>query len=218
MNDVMVFTPVYRLEPETIQAVFDLEWDGAITWVFQEDNPRPGADRVTGVQNHLHQYRRGRELFLQSRCEAMLIIESDIIPPPDTLKRLAALDTDLAYGVYVFRTNYNPAQPIVNIFERYQKPAANVGESLSLHPPRYAEARKAGAIDCSGAGLGCVLVRRHVLEQVDFRTLDERLRPTVHCDSYFTQDVFAADFSMRADMNVLCGHVTPEGEVLWPPS
>lgn len=221
MNDVMVFTPVYRLEPETVEAVLDLEWDGPITWVFQEDNPIPsrpkfvemkGEDRQAGVKNHLHQYIRGRELFLNSRCEALLVVESDIVPPTDALKRLAALDCDVAYGVYVFRKSQ-----VANIFERYPGAARNTGESLSLHPRKWEAARRAGVVECSGGGLGCTLIKRHVLEQIDFRAATEEGKPSfVFCDSQFTEDVYRAGFSMMADTALFCGHVTEDGTVLWP--
>lgn len=210
----MVFTPVYRLEPETVAAVLALEWDGPLTHVFQRDNPTPlpaspqkGEARAVGVANHLHQYRRGRVLFLESRCDAMLVIESDIIPPPDALLRLAALDVDLAYGAYLFRVS-----PVVNVFERYQEGALNVGESLTVRH-RWPWARQQGVVDCSGAGLGCVLIKRHVLEAVDFRVSP---LGKAHCDSFFTEDVYRAGYSMKADTRVLCGHKCEDGEVLWP--
>lgn len=216
VRDVMVFTPVYRLEQETIDAIFALEWAGPLTIVFQRDNPHPGTDRATGVKNHLHQYQRGRETFLAGRYDAMLVVESDIIPPPDALKRLAALDCDVAYGAYVFRSS-----PVVNIFERYyadmpNKKAANIGESLTVRG-KWPWALKQGVIPCSGAGLGCVLIHRHVLEAVQFRTLSTALNPKVHCDSWFTNDVYDAGYKMLADVRVRCGHKTETGEVLWPP-
>ena len=211
IKDVMVFCPVYRLEPETIDAIFNLEWDGAITFVFQEDNPHyfEGKERYTGVRNHLHQYQRGRELFLNGSFDAMLIIESDIIPPKDALKRLAALDTDLAYGAYVFRSS-----PVVNIFERYNDGALNIGESLTVRG-KWEDAKKQGVIKCSGAGFGCLLVKRHVLEGVEFRvsTLETA---RVHCDSWFTNDVYAKGYEMMADCNVICGHKREDGVILWP--
>lgn len=217
MIDVMVFTPVYRLEPETVDALFALEWDGPISWLLQRDNPRPGDDRTTGVANHLHQYRRGREVFLDSRCDAMFVVESDVIPPPDALKRLAALEADVAYGVYMFRQHdYSPhTRPVVNLSEHYGGGARNTGESWTsrgLWPPD-----ERGPARVSGAGLGCTLIRRPVLEQIQFRTL-ETLPARVHCDTWFTTDVYRAGFSMMADTRVVCGHKTPEGEVLWPPS
>lgn len=227
--DVLVFCPVYRLEKETVEAIFALEWDGPISYLFQRDNPLPveaGFDahttRATGVKNHAHQYRRGREAFLTGRYDAMLVIESDIIPPPDALKRLASLDTDIAYGAYMFRVHeYNlGSTPVVNLYHRYQLPdnrrARNIGESLSLRdlwPPK-----EYGPMDVSGAGLGCVLIKRHVLEAIDFRTLNPDLNPLVHCDMWFTSDAWAAGFDMRADTRVICGHKTPSGKVLWPPT
>ncbi len=210
--DVLVFTPVYRLEPETVAAVLALEWDGPISWLFQRDNPHRGDDATAvGVQNHLHQYQRGREVFLSGPYDAMLVIESDIIPPPDALRRLAALDCDLAYGAYVYRNSR-----VVNIYERYPQPAANVGESLSLHPGKWLAALAAGVVDCSGGGLGCVLIRRPVLERLAFRTLSPAMRPKVHCDTWFTVDAYSAGYTMRADTRVQCGHKTEDGEVLWP--
>lgn len=197
----MVFTPVYRLEPETVAAVLALEWDGPITWVFQRDNP--GDD---GRENITHQYQQGRRRFLASDADALLVIESDIIPPPDALQRLAALDADVAYGVYRFRVS-----DVVNIFERYPGRPRNIGESLSIHPEKLAAARRVGVTACSGAGLGCTLIRRHVLAAIDFRMEDG-----AHCDSYFNTDVLRAGFRQMADMNVVCGHKNEAGEILWP--
>lgn len=209
--DVLVFTPIYRLEPETVAAIFALEWDGPISYLFQRDNPLPGTERHIGVANHRHQYQRGREVFLQGRYDAMLVVESDIIPPPCALQRLAALECDVAYGVYVFRRNN-----VINVFERYPQPARNPGESLSLHPQKLAKALRDGVTPCSGAGLGCTLIRRHVLERFEFRTLSPEMKPQVHCDTWFTHDVYGAGMSMLADMTVVCGHKDETGVVLWP--
>lgn len=198
---VMVFTPVYRLEPETVQAVLALEWDNPITWVFQRDNP--GED---GRENILHQYQQGRRRFLESDADALLVIESDIIPPPETLLRLARLDCDAAYGVYRFRVSN-----VINVFERYPGRPRNEGESLSLYPDKLAAARRAGVVPCSGGGLGCVLIHRHVLEAMDFRHEE-----TAHCDTYFNRDLLHGGWRCLADMNVVCGHKTHDGKILWP--
>lgn len=214
INDVLVFTPVYRLEPETIEAVFALEWDGPISYLFQRDNPVTADEaddqRVRGVLNHLHQYQRGRDVLLRGDYDAMLVIESDIIPPPDTLRRLAALDTDIAYGAYLFRNT-----PVVNIFEFYHEGARNIGESLTVRG-LWDDAKRKGVVRCSGAGLGCTLIKRHVLEAIPFRVLDPQLNPRVHCDSWFTVDAYKYGFEMYADTAVRCGHKREDGEVLWP--
>jgi len=215
IRDVLVFVPVYRLEPETVQAVFALEWGGPLSWLFQRDNPLTEADyddeRVRGVLNHVHQYKRGRETFLQGRYDAMLVIESDIIPPPDTLTRLAALDADVAYGAYIFRRSQT-----INLYEHYGEGARNPGEPLTYRPGAWEKAQREGVTRVAGAGLGCVLIKRHVLEAIDFRTLSAEMSPRVHCDSWFTADVYSAGFSQWADTRVICGHKDVDGTVLWP--
>jgi hypothetical protein len=200
-RDVLVFTPVYRLEPEAVEGVAGLVWPGPLSWLLQRDNPTE-----SGRENILHQYIRAREVFLAGRYDAMLVVESDIIVPPDTLTRLAALEADVAYGVYRFRNTQ-----IINVFERYPGNPRNEGESLSIHPALLADAVAKGAVPCSGGGLGCALIQRHVLEVIPFR-----MEETAHCDTYFNRDVMHAGLSQRADMGVVCGHVSEHGEIQWP--
>lgn len=211
--DILIFTPcaadeygvVKRLEPETVASLFQLQWPGALSYLFQVDNPYPD-----GRANVLHQYQRARSTFLAGRWDALFVVESDIIlTAPDVLLKLAALNADLAYGMYMFRS-----QPyMLNLFERYPGKARNHGESLTVWPSKYAAALEKKQIDVSGGGLGCVLIRRNVLELVDFRHEGEK----THCDSFFTMDVYSAGFSMRADTSVACGHKKPDGEVIYPP-
>jgi hypothetical protein len=213
MDDVLVFTPVLRLEPETVTAIFALEWDGPVSVLFQRDNYKVCEDpREQAVRNHLWQYQRGREMFLAGSYEGMLVIESDIIPPKDTLTRLAGLNADLAYGCYEFQRS-----PVVNVFERYyagtKKKARNIGESLTVRG-LWKQAVKQGVVECSGAGLGCVLIQRHVIEATPFR-IGWPEEPAF-CDSFFTVDVYRAGYSMKADTRVLCGHKTETGEIKWP--
>ncbi len=212
IEDVLVFTPILRLEPETKQAIFSLEWEeGPLSFLLQRDNPMPDQrDRLkVSVMNHLHQFKRGREIFLAGSYDAMLVIESDIIPPVDTLQKLAALNADCAYGVYRFR-----ASNVINIYEKYPQPARNVGESLSAHPRKLKVAVKQGVTPCSGAGFGCILIKRKVIEDVPFYV--EWPKDGAHCDTPWNRDVYQKGYSQMADMSVICGHKTPKGEVLWP--
>ena len=210
IRDILAFTPVYRLEPETVKALFALQWEGPLSFLLQRDNP--GAN---GIENHYHQYVRGRETFLRGPHDALLVVESDIIVPPDALARLAALDCDVAYGVYVFRSK---ASQVVNIFERYPdnsgRPARNIGESLTVRG-LWGEAQRRGVVPCSGGGLGIILIKRHVLEAVPF-TMPEDPRGKTFCDSPWTQAVYSAGYTMRADTRVICGHKDTDGEIFWP--
>jgi hypothetical protein len=198
----MVFTPYgERLEPETVRAVFRLEYDGPLSIVFQH-TPQTG----NAHEDILAQYQLGRDIFLASNADYLLIVESDIIPPRDTITKLMALGADAAYGVYVFRNT-----PVVNIFEKYSPTAKNQGSSLSLSPHKLRRAVKAQRTECTGAGLGCVLIKRHVLKLIDFR-----LAPSAHCDTWFNRDIFHQKMTQMADMSVVCGHKRADGVILWP--
>ena len=198
--DILVFTPVCRLEPETVLSLLRLEWDGPLSVLLQKDNPTDN-----GYINHFHQYERGRNYFLRGDYDAMMVIESDVIPPSDTLKRLVALDCDVAYGCYLFQSE------VVNVLERYKQPARNMGESLTGRG-LWEAALAQGIVKCSGSGLGCTLIQRRVLEAVPFRFRDKG----PHCDWPWTEEVYRAGFSMMADTGVLAGHKMPDGRVLWP--
>lgn len=194
---VLVFTPSGpRLEPETVQAILALKHPAPVSRLFQADNPYRDDDG--GRRNILHQYQQGRAAFLAGGYDAMLVIEADIIPPPDALNRLLALEADLAYGVYRFRHTDR-----INLVERDE-------------PERYLElaALHDGPVEVGGSGLGCTLIRRHVLELIGFRWGGGR----AYADHYFTTDAREAGFSMRADTRVVCGHKDERGNVLWPKS
>jgi len=202
--NVFVFTPIYRLEPETVKALMALENAGPLALHLQRDNPFNDTR-----ENITHQYQCGRRAFLSGPYDAMLVVESDIIPPPDTIARLAALKADVAYGHYVFR---GPA-PVSNVLESYPKPARNSGESLSINPAKYKRAKRQGVVECSGSGLGCVLIKRKVLERFDFHHPADN---GGHCDTWFTTDVLRSEMMMRADMNLICGHKDVDGKITWP--
>jgi hypothetical protein len=52
-----------------------------------------------------------------------------------------------------------------------------------------------------------------VLEAFDFRLKEN---DAAHCDTYFNQDVLRANLTQKADMNLVCGHKTEDGEIVWP--
>lgn len=200
---VLLACPTYRLEPETVDGILRQEWP-AYDVLFTLDNPYPETDR--GRANVLHNYEKARSAALDGGYDAMMVIESDIIAPRDAIRKLAALESDVAYGLYV----YQRGEPYpVNVLRYVVGPEPD--QPLTNWPPEYRRAWDKGQVLCTGGGLGCVLIRRHVLEQIPFRNGDGG-----HCDFAFTRDVHKAGFRMMADMSVRCGHKARNGVILWP--
>ncbi len=197
---VLVFCPTYRLEQETVDAIFRLRAIGPLDIMFTRDNPTGD-----GILDVLHNYRKGRSAFLAGDYDAMLTIESDMIPPADALERLAALDVEVAMGLYMFRHD----RPQLNA--RKLEKRNRIGWPLHLFPDELESAWDTGTVEVSGAGLGCTLIQRHVLQAVAFRHA-----PYGHCDWHFATDCLATGIKQVVDFGTLCGHKRPDGAILWP--
>jgi hypothetical protein len=193
---VLLFTPCERLEPETLAAIFALHYDGPLDRMFTHDNP----DRVQIYENIIYNYRKAQRIFLAEQYDALLIVENDIIPPPDALEKLLAVEADIAYGVYALRRGI----PQLNV----RHPQTH--KAWSQHKAEWRE-KFGQVIDIAGIGFGCTLIHRNVLE-----TLELRATNGGDGDTQLANDARAYGFTQKADTTVLCGHKRPDGVILWP--
>lgn len=176
---MLVFTPTWigpdgkeAMRPEcraSIEAqVIDRPW----VWVVGVDNPYPIGDH----RNVLHQYQQARELFLKggqeggheaSPYDMLITIEHDqMLPDTDALQRLIDTPGDVIYAPYLLRHDIKK----INLYRRHGW--RDLGESLSVYPDELAEARTVPIWPVSGAGFGCTLFRRAVLEAISFEASD----------------------------------------------
>lgn len=204
---VLVFCPLNpnapRLWGRTVQSIFRLEWEGPLDWLFVAgDNPHDAA-----YENVTHNYERARRAALEGGYDALLCVESDMIVPPDAIAGLLACESDVAYGLYVWRHGRRKWSAYTTLEDRR-------GVSLS-DDPAAAQAAWGGIVDVAGVGLGCTLIRRNVLSGINFRMGDN---PKVSCDWYLALDCQAAGFTQRANLGVVCGHQTykPFPQIIWP--
>ena len=159
--------------------------------LFTRDNPH-GHDKA----DHLHNYIKGRKAFLDGGHDYLWIVESDIIPPADALEKLLALNTDIASGAYIFRRG----SPVLNVFRHIHgkvTPDETIDRFPEIRRPNWGK-----PVRCSGAGIGCLLVSRRVVEKVPFRVDPE----DCHCDWVYTHDLLLTRLDYYAHLGVLCGH------------
>lgn len=200
---VLVFCPTRPDWPHvygrSLMSIFRLRWDGPLDYHFVK-----GDVEGTEVERILWKYRRGREIFLRGDYDAMLTVEADIEVPEDALICLVDAGADVAYGLYVLRRG-----------ERKWNAHITVGQTKGLSVSDMPEtARECWGHDLvvQGVGLGCTLIRRRVLEKLDFR-----LGQTT-CDWYFAIDCVEKEFTQIADLAVVCGHIEAEPSpcIIWP--
>jgi len=201
---VLVAVPAKRdmLYERARDAVLDMRWeDGSqIDTVFLVD-----GDDGSRWENLLRKLNQARALALEGGYDALLTVESDIIPPKDALQKLAAVDADVVYGLFVLR--FPPYHWNVSTRMRPR------GEVHFLSQDREAAREAWGkVIACEGHGQGICLIRRHVLEAIEFRNPKPELRAQ---DWYWSFDCQRLGFSQMHHLGVVCGHM--DGETLLLP-
>lgn len=197
MPNVLFATPHNRLQPETIRAVFTQTYTGHRDHFFtcRNEIPAPG-------ENIIAAYQRIQAVFrAEPAYTHLFIVENDLIIPPDALERLLAVEADISYGTYCFRRG----SPVVNVMHK------DTTDPLTGYPELWAKAW-GRVTDCAGLGFGCTLIRRHVLQRFDLRSD----YGGGDADTCLAQDAKKAGLTQRADLGLLCGHITPNDTVLWP--
>uniref|UniRef100_A0A6M3KD75 Glycosyltransferase n=1 Tax=viral metagenome TaxID=1070528 RepID=A0A6M3KD75_9ZZZZ len=188
-----------------IQSIFRLEWSYPKEWLFRaNDNPHDcDKDNIT------HNYNIARTKLLSGGYDALLSVEYDMIIPPDALFRLADLDADIAYSLYCWRRGRHR-------WSAYTELNGTTGKSICEGPDKGREVW-GKTLDVAGVGLGCTLIKRRVLEAVKFR-VEEPTKAHISCDWWLAHDAGKLGYSQRADLGVVCGHLSyqPTPRIIWP--
>lgn len=123
--------------------------------------------------------------FLESDCDYMLFLDSDMVPPADMLIKLIEHDKDIVSALAFRRVpNYEPC-----IFKDDME--------FYLDYPK-------GLIEVAGVGMACTLIKREVFEKVP----QPWFMPTaLGEDLSFCKRATDAGYKIFCDTNLICGHV-----------
>lgn len=206
MAKILIYCPIAPATPKvyarTLTSLFRMEWDEPMPIVFGR-NDRPAGSKY---QDIAAKHNEARRMVLDGGYDALLLVENDMILPPDTLRKLNAVDADVVYGLYVNRHGWRK-------WLAYTYLDAGGGVSLSEDKPR-ARAAWGSIMPTVGVGMGCTLIRRHVLERLKFWVPDGE---QVADDWQFSLDCQRYGFRQMHDLSVHCGHIVPgNAHILWP--
>lgn len=200
---VLVTVPLYRNIPVCLQSVHNLEWNDEIRFSFERGGDKPCRPHISDPVRSENSFRKAlihRQLMIGNDFDAMLQVDDDMLIPPDTLLKLAALDAPVAYGLYVWRNEPHHWNIVPDITE----------DRLTFYTPDEMTQSWSKVVTVAGVGTGCVLIRRDVLERIAF----QRRGMFAH-DYYFAVDCYKAGVQQVCDTSVICGHVEHE-LVYWP--
>lgn len=198
---VLIFTPLSRRHPPALESIAAIEWDGPVDWLWLSAGDEPGAHRYDNVTR---KYQAARLFALEHNYDAMLTVEDDIIVPPTALKSLVALGAAVAYGLTVWRHPPHRWSAVLELGPDHH---------VSLDQfPNHAAKSWGTALEVAGCGLFCTLIRREVLEQLDFHREGEPC-----CDWDFALDLARLGIRQVANLSVVCGHILEDGQrAAWP--
>lgn len=197
---LMIFTPTYAdlMEGRFVESVEAQEFNGDVRWEISDRTWYPGRD----MRNVCKQYEFGRQLFLDSDCDAVLFAEHDMILPPGCIQTLYDTPAPVVYSAYMLRHGTE----VISLFRKEGR--RNIGQSLSLYPAELKRFREQGWGEVSGVGFGCTLIRRPVFEQVEI-TISENAP-----DIPFSRSCLTAGILQIGRMDVACKHINSEGYAL----
>ena len=193
-----------QLYGRTNLSIFRQDYDPLDIWFSKGDNPFFDSN---GRGNICHNYRKARQFVLDNGYDYLFTVEADMVIPENALSKLLAVDTDVAYGLYCFRNTSS--------WSAWTRLDLESGRSLSKDI-EIARMVWGTTIDVAGVGLGCTLIRRNVLEKLDFRT--DELHSSFHNDWLFAYDCQHNGIEQKCDTSVVCGHITlkPRPRIIWP--
>lgn len=141
--------------------------------------------------------------FLQTDDTHLFFLDDDVVPPVDALELLLAADVDVISGLY-------PSEWFDND-DGYIKKRNNVFSEIRKDG-ELVEAKGKGIVPIRSCGGGCLLIKRHVVEEkvqmpwFKFHYNDRGLMD-VGEDVDFCKKVHEAGVQLYAHMGVQCNHV-----------
>lgn len=186
-----------RLHPLTWRSIQDVIWEQPLDMLVMRDDA-PDAPHMVNLTAKLN---RARDIFLRGDYDAMWVVEADMIVPTHALQRLTRVKADVAYGVYCTR----------RMNHRWLTYAAleGNGEGPVAKPDEWGK-----AIETHGAGFGCTLIYRRVLDAFEFHAGSDG----EGADWLLAKDLVANGYRQMHDFGVLCGHISRHDpvQVIWP--
>lgn len=146
-------------------------------------------------------YNRIRDVFLAGDYEYLVTIESDLFPPEDIIEQLIANDKDICGCPYqIFGQNAKNAGILCVTTGKITYKDGVFQESFMCFEELDGELKQVQG----GIGLGCVVIKRKVLEEIKFRWND------CHADTYFHRDAHRRGFETWLDTRFIIPHYPSE--------
>lgn len=163
-------------------------------WVI-EKIPRPENTRI----GHEQSLNKIRDYFLSSDYDYLLIVESDLLPPMDTIERKLSTGCSVIGSIYYIGHAKDPKRaPSPCLFKRVNNKTniLSAEEGWGMYGT--------GVRRIHGCGLGTTLVHRSIIERFPFKHYLGN--PPKHADVLFFMDLENNGVPVHVDTDVIVPH------------
>lgn len=186
---ILIAIPTNKnIEVETFKSIYDLEIPDGYTTEFQFF----WGYQIDQIRNLIADWAK--------RYDYLMSVDSDIVLPKDTLKKMLAADKDIISGLYIQRI------PNTHTLEVYMDTPG--GGNINI-PYEYINGR--GIVEIAACGMGCCLIKSEVFRKMEYPhflyTSALNHRDTVSEDVYFCMKARANGFTVWADESIRCDHI-----------
>ena len=186
---ILIAIPTNKnIEVETFKSIYDLEVPEGYTTEFQYF----WGYQIDQIRNLIADWAK--------RYDYLMSVDSDIVLPKDTLKKMLAADKDIISGLYIQRI------PNTHTLEVYMDTLS--GGTANI-PYQYINGR--GVVEIAACGMGCCLIKGDVFRKMEYPHFFYKSalnhKNTVSEDVYFCMKARAAGFKVWADESIRCEHI-----------
>jgi glycosyltransferase involved in cell wall biosynthesis len=189
MKRILIAIPTNKyIEPETFKSIYDLD----IPEGYEVDFQFFYGYQIDQIRNLIAEWAK--------RYDYLFSVDSDIVLPSDSLRKMIDADKDIVTGLYIQRI------PNTHTIEVYM---VNPTGGLSNIPQELLFQHN-GLVEVAGCGFGCCLVKGDVFRRMEYphfyyqSALDHK--NTVSEDVYFCKKARDLGFRVWADTTIVCDH------------
>ena len=199
MARVLIAVPTFEnISPDTFKSLWDMD-KGEHTCIFEFVR---GYD-CASARNNI--FSRALDLGV----DYVMMVDSDVTVPCNALKYLLEDDVDVVMGYYAHREKGTQSSTKTNCCKRGELDYSMQYDGSELH----ALAEDGKHLErIHGGGMGCILVKRSVIERIPYPWFDwvnyrDVNQSVLSEDLFFCEQCRKYKIRVYADTRVACGHL-----------
>lgn len=181
----------------------------------ENGNPKAPNQILVDCQNLI------RDKFLESNCDVLMMLESDVFINKDIIQWAMSHNTDVYTVSYPIKVNrYKTPSPCIQYFHllRHKDIKRSLSQTLMLPPHIHFEAvckpiidfRISDRMTLTHTGLGCTFISKAVVNAIPFRIDENNDRATgghTFSDTFFYTDCLIKKVEVLLENRMICKHI-----------